>query len=99
MNQRPRAEKREGRKQTVDGGDDGRRVSPTAAKLCPPNRVFPPFLPLPSLFSFVLLLLLCLRRFLWIRSDLSREHRNPSITSDLPSVCVCVKLNVSRAVA
>lgn len=40
-------------------------------------------------FSFVLLLLLCLRRFLWIRSDLSREHRNPSITSDLPSVCVC----------
>lgn len=55
MNQRPRAEKREGRKQTVDGGDDGRRASPTAAKLCPPNRVFPPFLPLPSLFCLLLL--------------------------------------------
>lgn len=42
--------------------------------------------PLPH-FSFILSLLVCQRLFLWIRSDLSRGHSNPSITSNLTCVC------------
>lgn len=85
------------------GGGSKRRmeirgVTPTAAKTtCPPHRVF--FLSLPPLFHlflpfFFLSLLLCLRRFLWIKSDLSREHSNLSITRP---AYACVKVNVSRA--
>lgn len=53
---------------------------------------FPPSLSFTSL-SFVPLLL-CLRRHHWIRSDLSLEHSNPTIKCDLPSVSVCVSVNV-----